>query len=47
LGAEAAVAKFTVRWPNGTIESFPGAAAGNLVRLVEGSGKTRIVPMPK
>ena len=47
LGVETTVRKFTVRWPNGTVESFPGSAAGNLVRLVEGSGETRTVTMPK
>jgi len=36
-----------VRWPNGTTEEFPGTTAGDLVRLVEGSGKSVPVPMPK
>jgi len=47
LGAETSAAKITVRWPNGIVESFPGAPAGKLVRLVEGSGETRLVDMPK
>jgi len=47
LGADDAAGKITVRWPNGAVESFPGAPAGNLVRLVEGSGDTKIVAMPK
>jgi hypothetical protein len=46
LGAETAATKITVRWPNGDTESFPGAPAGKLVRLVEGSGQTQVVPMP-
>src|SRR5690348_15798547 len=47
LGAETAVTKIAVRWPNGTMEEFPGTAAGKLVRLVEGSGKTTPVAMPR
>lgn len=47
LGAETAAAKITVQWPNGATEVFAGAAAGNLVRLVEGSGRTEVVAMPK
>jgi hypothetical protein len=47
LGEESAVIKIVVRWPNGTTEEFPGTTAGDLVRLVEGSGKSVPVPMPK
>lgn len=47
LGAETAVVKLSVRWPNGTTESFPGAPAGNLLELVEGTGETKILPLPK
>ena len=47
LGEETAVNKIVVRWPNGDAEAFPGTPAGALVRLVEGSGKTTPVPMPK
>jgi hypothetical protein len=47
LGGETSVTKITVRWPNGGSEVFPGVTAGNLVELVEGSGKTRVVPMPR
>jgi hypothetical protein len=46
LGAETAAAKITVRWPTGEVESFPGAPAGKLVHLVEGSGQTQVVSMP-
>jgi hypothetical protein len=41
------VTKITVRWPNGNSEQFPGAAANQLVRLIEGTGKTTPVPMQK
>jgi hypothetical protein len=47
IGAETSVARITVRWPDGTVETFPGAPAGRLVRLVEASGETAIAPMPK
>jgi hypothetical protein len=47
LGGETSVTKVTVRWPNGGSEVFPGVTADNLVELVEGSGKTRVVPMPR
>ena len=47
LGEESAVTKIAVHWPNGAMEEFPGTAAGKLVRLVEGSGKSIPVPMPK
>lgn len=47
LGDATAATKITVRWPNGAEENFPGAAADQLVRLVEGSGKITVMPMPK
>jgi len=47
LGAGTAASSIRVQWPNGAAESFPGAPAGKCVKLVEGSGKTQIVPMPK
>jgi hypothetical protein len=47
LGEDNAIGKIIVRWPNGDTEAFPGTPGGALVRLVEGSGKTTPVPMPK
>jgi enediyne biosynthesis protein E4 len=47
LGTETAATRITVRWPNGAVEIFPGAPACRLVRLVEGSGQTQTVTMPK
>jgi hypothetical protein len=47
LGKAERVEKFTVRWPSGAIEQFPGAAAGQLVLLVESSGQTRPLPLVK
>jgi enediyne biosynthesis protein E4 len=47
LGKADRVDKFTVRWPNGLIEQFPGAAAGRLALLVESSGQVRFLPLPK
>lgn len=47
LGPETEASRIIVQWPNGAVESFPGAPAGNLVRLVEGSGETEIAAMPK
>ena len=47
LGRADRVDKFTVRWPNGLIEQFPGAAAGRLALLVESSGQVRSLPLPK
>ncbi len=43
LGIEKQVQKFTIHWPSGAVEDFPGAAAGREVLLVEGrgSGKKR------
>jgi len=39
--------RFSVRWPNGESEQFPGAPAGSLVELVEGTGEARLLPLPK
>jgi hypothetical protein len=36
-----------VRWPNGAEERFPGSVADRLVLLVEGSGKTEALELPK
>ena len=47
LGAADHVDRFTVRWPSGAVEQFPGAAGGGLVLLVEGSHNAKSVPMPK
>ena len=47
LGGDDRASKIMVRWPNGTVESFPGAPADKLVQLVEGSGEARIAAMPK
>jgi hypothetical protein len=47
LGGAARADKITVRWPSGATEEFPGASAGTLVLLVEGSGKTQPVTLPQ
>lgn len=47
LGKADRVDKFTVRWPNGLVEQFPGAAAGRLVLLIESSGQIRSLPLVK
>lgn len=47
LGRREAARRIVVRWASGAIEEFAGAPAGSLVRLVEGSGKTEIVPLAK
>ena len=41
LGKSAKVDGFTVLWPSGEKEEFPGAAADQFVLLVEGSGVTK------
>ena len=41
LGKSAKVDGFTVLWPSGEKEEFPGAAADQFVLLVEGSGATK------
>jgi hypothetical protein len=46
LGKETG-AKITVRWPNGLVEEFADAPADKLIRLVEGSGELKIMPLPK
>ncbi len=38
LGASDLVDRLTVRWPSGTVETFEGLAARQLVRIVEGEG---------
>ena len=47
LAGETSVQKITVRWPNGESEDFPGAPSEALVRLIEGSGRTLIAPLPR
>jgi hypothetical protein len=47
LGAADTVDAFTVRWPAGVVERFPGSAAGCLVVLVEGSGEVKSAPLPR
>lgn len=43
LGSRQAVDGFTVRWPSGDVEEFPGTEAGQTVLLVEGSGEVKPV----
>jgi hypothetical protein len=47
LGSADRADRITVRWPSGQTEEFPGAAAGTLVLLVEGSGQTQLVELPR
>lgn len=47
LGKETGAKKITVRWPNGLVEQFADAPADKLIRLVEGSGQIKIMPLPK
>ena len=47
LGAADRVDGFTVRWPSGGVEQFPGTPAGGLVLLLEGSGKVQAAPLPR
>jgi hypothetical protein len=47
LGKETSVKRITVRWPNGGAEQFSGVKADQLIRLEEGSGLSKPVPMPK
>jgi hypothetical protein len=47
LGAAERIDKINVRWPSGAVEDFPGATAGTLLLLVEGSGETKPVAMPR
>jgi hypothetical protein len=45
IGEALSVDRIVVRWPSGEAEAFPGAPAGSLVRLLEGSGKTEQVAL--
>ncbi len=45
LGEATRVDKITVQWPSGGVEEFPGAPAGTLALLVEGSGATTAVAL--
>jgi hypothetical protein len=47
LGRIDSVESFSVHWPNGAEERFPGSSADRLVLLVEGSGKTVSLTLPK
>lgn len=47
LGSAARVESYTVRWPNGATEHFPGSAVDTLVLLVEGTGKTVLQALPR
>jgi enediyne biosynthesis protein E4 len=40
LGRATRVDGFTVRWPSGVTETFPGSEVDRLVVLVEGRGRT-------
>ncbi len=37
--------RIVVRWPNGTVEEFPGVRPGTRYQLVEGSGEANTVPV--
>jgi hypothetical protein len=45
LGTERHVDRITVHWPSGAVEQFPGGPVDRLVLLVEGSGKSRALPL--
>jgi len=47
LGSADRADRITVRWPSGETEEFPGAAAGTLVLLREGSGQTQLGELPR
>jgi hypothetical protein len=47
LGSADRIDSYTVRWPDGTSERFPGSTVDTLVLLVEGSGKTAVQDLPK
>jgi hypothetical protein len=47
LGKAGRVETFTVHWPNGAVETFPGAAADQLVLLRESTGRVRPLPLVK
>jgi hypothetical protein len=40
LGPATRVDRFTVRWPNGVTEAFPGSSVDRVVLLIEGTGRT-------
>ena len=44
LGEQEGIDKFTVHWPSGEKEQFPGAAANGRYLLVEGSGSVKPLP---
>jgi tetratricopeptide (TPR) repeat protein/thiol-disulfide isomerase/thioredoxin len=44
LGPSATIEHVQVRWPDGTVESFAGVAAGRRYLLVEGSGRAVAIP---
>jgi tetratricopeptide (TPR) repeat protein len=47
LGSHTEVEKVEVRWPSGTVERFSNIRAGGRYRLVEGSGRTELLPHAK
>ena len=47
LGETSHVEAFTVHWPSGATETFPGSPVDRLVLLTEGSGKTEELPLPR
>jgi hypothetical protein len=47
LGKSDRADRFSVRWPDGKSESFPGAPGGSLALLTEGTGKVQLLPLPK
>ncbi len=47
LGEKQRVDKFQVRWPSGEEEDFPAADAGGVILLVEGTGETRPIQLPR
>jgi hypothetical protein len=47
LGSATRVENYTVRWPNGATEQFPGSAADMLVLLVESTGRTVQQALPR
>ena len=44
LGKAERVEKFSVHWPSGEKEEFPGVAANQRYLLVEGAGETKLLP---
>ena len=47
LGPDDRAGKIVVKWPSGLTEEFPGAPAGGLAFLVEGSGETKFVKLKR